>query len=187
MTPTESALSSLVSLVERLQDNVRDPAMLQSIVNQGSTGHAYVLARSILGTTSAETAVESDLQVVNRVLADLRAQRDRLTNGSPAWFANVAVCDKAAVLQSRLANPEQHTHVEQGGGALSAEQLADKYGSDTSWGAHPTHSRSAWQEEVSNGDVQSGYWDWVVSQIEQEDNEDLQVEGSELDRGDSPR
>lgn len=46
-------LSSLVTLVDRLQSNVRDGAMLQSIVNQGSTGAAYEKARAALAAIGA--------------------------------------------------------------------------------------------------------------------------------------
>lgn len=52
---------------------------------------------------------------------------------------------------------------------LSAEELMAKYTTGDSWGDHPKFSRGCWQEEVSAGDVQSGYWDWVVSRVEQGD------------------
>ena len=37
------------------------------------------------------------------------------------------------------------------------------------WANHPDWSREAWQAEVRVGNVQSGYWDWVFAQIENED------------------
>jgi hypothetical protein len=49
---------------------------------------------------------------------------------------------------------------------LDAEQLADKYGTATSWGKHPKFSRSDWQHEVAAGDTQSGYWEWVYNRIQ---------------------
>lgn len=36
------------------------------------------------------------------------------------------------------------------------------------WGEHPEHTRKDWCEEVSEGNVQSGYWEWVRSTVEQE-------------------
>ncbi len=39
------------------------------------------------------------------------------------------------------------------------------------WGQHPDpdNSREEWQREVSAGDTQRGYWDWVRANIEAED------------------
>jgi hypothetical protein len=36
------------------------------------------------------------------------------------------------------------------------------------WGQHPTHTRRAWLDDVTGGNIQSGYWEWVASQIEQQ-------------------
>lgn len=123
-------------------------------------------------TPNLTTTLRSESQIVSDVLADLRAQRTRLTTGTPVWFANVAVCDSAAVLESRLTEPESHKTAEATLQPLSAGQLAEKYGTDSSWGEHPEFSRGTWQDEVATGDVQSGYWDWVVSQIAQESDDD---------------
>lgn len=53
---------------------------------------------------------------------------------------------------------------------LTAEQLQDKYSTETSWGQHPgkDYQRAVWQDEVSAGDTSRSYWDWVMSNLEQE-------------------
>lgn len=40
------------------------------------------------------------------------------------------------------------------------------------WSEHPDFPRRAWQHEVAEGNVQSGYWEWVSSQCEQRDDEE---------------
>ena len=50
---------------------------------------------------------------------------------------------------------------------LTAEQLREKYDDEDGWGEFPEFTMDAWREEVANGDTRSGYWDWVVSQLEQ--------------------
>ena len=52
-----------------------------------------------------------------------------------------------------------------------ATELADRYGSDDAWGEHPTHIRAAWQHEVAGGDTISSYWEWVASQIDQQEEQ----------------
>jgi hypothetical protein len=47
-----------------------------------------------------------------------------------------------------------------------AERLADYYGTADSWGAHPDHPRSNWEVEVENGNTGGSYWQFVVSEIE---------------------
>ena len=39
------------------------------------------------------------------------------------------------------------------------------------WGSYPDHPVSDWQDEVSQHDTILGYWDWVVDQIEQAEEE----------------
>jgi len=51
--------------------------------------------------------------------------------------------------------------------------LWEKLGFDDAWAVHPDFSRSNWQSEAADGNVQSGYWEWVASQIEQKENEDF--------------
>ena len=46
-----------------------------------------------------------------------------------------------------------------------ALDLADEH--DGIWGEHPEHSLSDWRYEVENNDTRLGYWDWVLSAIEQ--------------------
>jgi hypothetical protein len=47
--------------------------------------------------------------------------------------------------------------------------LADQHGGI--WGEHPDYPVSDWRAEVSNNDTRLGYWDWVMSQMEQDENE----------------
>lgn len=50
---------------------------------------------------------------------------------------------------------------------LTAVELDDKYNPE--WdGEHPAYPRAAWRHEVINRNTISGYWDWVVYQLEQE-------------------
>jgi len=43
------------------------------------------------------------------------------------------------------------------------------------WSAHPYWTREEWINEVSAGDTQRSYWDWVASQIEQVNDEREQM------------
>lgn len=47
------------------------------------------------------------------------------------------------------------------------EELREQFDTKDGWGEHPDHSMSAWRLEVENGDCRAGYWEWVVSQLEQ--------------------
>lgn len=53
---------------------------------------------------------------------------------------------------------------------LTADQLIDKYNHEGD-GEHPTFPRCDWRHEVANEGTLRGYWDWVVSQLEQEQDE----------------
>lgn len=55
---------------------------------------------------------------------------------------------------------------------LSAAELQAKYSTGDSWGKHPDHTPTDWQYAVANGDTRSGYWDWVVSEVELRSDED---------------
>lgn len=44
--------------------------------------------------------------------------------------------------------------------------LQKKYGY---WGEHPEHTRWGWQLDVDEGNTSLGYWEWVVSILEQEE------------------
>ena len=46
-----------------------------------------------------------------------------------------------------------------------ARKLADQHGGV--WGNHPKYPPKDWTYEVDNGDTRAGYWDWVISMIEQ--------------------
>ena len=52
----------------------------------------------------------------------------------------------------------------------SVNELIAQFGA---WGEHPSYERAGWQYEVANGDTQSGYWDYVVAKLgeEQADSE----------------
>lgn len=55
---------------------------------------------------------------------------------------------------------------------LDPQQLADKYGTATSWGEHPRQRRAFWREEVASEDTQSGYWEWVYNRIQNGDDDE---------------
>lgn len=48
----------------------------------------------------------------------------------------------------------------------NARELQDK----DLWIEHPFYSVSSWQHEVVEGYTRQGYWAWVESQIEQDDD-----------------
>ena len=54
---------------------------------------------------------------------------------------------------------------------MSADRLRERYDAlaeDGQWGHHPEHDFRDWQEEVATDECRSGYWEWVVSKIEQQ-------------------
>ena len=38
------------------------------------------------------------------------------------------------------------------------------------WTEHPFYPLESWQHEVAEGYTRQGYWDWINSQIEQDDD-----------------
>ena len=46
-----------------------------------------------------------------------------------------------------------------------ARKLADQLGGV--WRDHPDFPSKDWKYEVSNGDTRAGYWDWVLSRLEE--------------------
>lgn len=40
------------------------------------------------------------------------------------------------------------------------------------WGEHHTHTPADWRMDVENRDTRSGYWDWVLAQIEATESND---------------
>lgn len=52
---------------------------------------------------------------------------------------------------------------------LSAEELFQKYATERDNGEHPRHLRRDWRHDVAEDNTLLGYWQWVVSQIEEED------------------
>jgi hypothetical protein len=45
-----------------------------------------------------------------------------------------------------------------------AAELAERHGG--TWGEHPQHPVTDWVYAVSNDDTRSGYWEWVLVQLE---------------------
>lgn len=43
------------------------------------------------------------------------------------------------------------------------------------WGAHPEHTVEDWQEAVLEDDTRLGYWEWVQSLIESEQEADASL------------
>ena len=50
---------------------------------------------------------------------------------------------------------------------LSSDQLDAKYNPDGG-GEHPVFNRAAWADDVLRQHTLSGYWDWVVHQIDED-------------------
>lgn len=40
------------------------------------------------------------------------------------------------------------------------------------WDEHPDHPVGDWQSEVEADDTRLGYWDWVLVQMDQAENDD---------------
>lgn len=51
---------------------------------------------------------------------------------------------------------------------LTSEQLDSKYNLDGG-GQHPGYTRWYWRQDVAGQDTLRGYWDWLVSQLVQEE------------------
>jgi len=48
----------------------------------------------------------------------------------------------------------------------SADELREQFGH---WGDHPVHSVSEWKHEVLAGNTRLGYWEWVATLLEAEE------------------
>lgn len=57
---------------------------------------------------------------------------------------------------------DDSTIVTDGDIGLTVEQLEVKY----SQCDHPDHIREDWRNDVSQGDTNLGYWEWVLHQVE---------------------
>lgn len=55
--------------------------------------------------------------------------------------------------------------------ALAQEAEVQREAAGGVWEENPAHPVSDWQYEVENGDTRLGYWEWVVCQLEQAEDE----------------
>ena len=56
---------------------------------------------------------------------------------------------------------------------LTAAELQEKYDYPSGrWGNHPDYPMEAWGESAADLSTRLGYWDWVVAQLEQNDDDD---------------
>jgi hypothetical protein len=53
--------------------------------------------------------------------------------------------------------------------AKDTQQLHDQLGH---WGEHDKHPLADWRREVTENDTRLGYWDWVSTRIDGENNDD---------------
>lgn len=67
-------------------------------------------------------------------------------------------------MERRHETTSQQCHTDR---SLTAEQLDDKYNPDGD-GEHPMYTRWDWLQVVAQRSTLSGYWCWVVCQIEEE-------------------
>jgi hypothetical protein len=56
--------------------------------------------------------------------------------------------------------------------------FADQFGERGLWNVHPTYCLEDWQYEVANDDTRLGYWDWVMSYVDQEGDRDQDDQSS---------
>jgi hypothetical protein len=54
---------------------------------------------------------------------------------------------------------------------LSEQELAELYDELEGWGDHPTYTMIDWRNAVIDDETRLGYWAWVASMIEQEEND----------------
>jgi hypothetical protein len=53
----------------------------------------------------------------------------------------------------------------------SADELREAHGH---WGRHPVHAVSDWKQEVEADNTRLGYWEWVASILEfEEESEEI--------------
>lgn len=53
----------------------------------------------------------------------------------------------------------------------SADELREAHGH---WGSHPVHSVSDWKQEIEADNTRLGYWEWVASILEfEEESEEI--------------
>lgn len=53
---------------------------------------------------------------------------------------------------------------------MNPETICYRYGGY--WGEHPIYTVELWRYEVNNEDTRLGYWEWVVNEIRNEENEE---------------
>jgi hypothetical protein len=107
------------------------------------------------------------LKQVNASTADIKINGEML-DVSDLTFEAVA---SALNLTGSAPAPEQDQAALAEGDESPAERLASLYGTDHGWGEHPNYPRADWKYQVENGDTGASYWDFVVSEIES--NEDV--------------
>lgn len=60
---------------------------------------------------------------------------------------------------------------DEGEHGLTADELQTKYAAPSNWGRHPEHTRADWVADASNEETIQGYWDWVATQINREEED----------------
>lgn len=124
-----------------------------------------VTAESLCSIADGGLDLEYEMAAIQNARNLLRLITDRLDGKE--WSPDVleAIADLIRSYGIPVRDFEDDT-------GLTAEQLAAKYDEhDGGWGDHPRFDRAEWLLGVCSRDTQLGYWDWVVSQIEQEAND----------------
>ena len=52
--------------------------------------------------------------------------------------------------------------------AITVEQLK----AEDCWPSHPLYGRDDWKHEVSEGNTQRGYWDWVEARLQDDEDQE---------------
>lgn len=55
---------------------------------------------------------------------------------------------------------------------LGRRELESKYTAENDWGDHPKYVRYNWVDDVTAGNTQLGYWDWVYHSLQVEHDND---------------
>ncbi|MBC7198087.1 MAG: hypothetical protein H5U32_02445 [Pseudomonas balearica] len=106
--------------------------------------------------------LDSELEAINDAEALIRSIHQVLDGKE--WDSDTASDIAARLTVQGMVITEPRDDCE-----LTADELQQCYAdADGGWGEHPRYARSVWKGYVSCNDTQRGYWDWVVSMLEQE-------------------
>jgi hypothetical protein len=128
-----------------------------------------ILNRSIIATHNANDDARPVDGLAEDIAQALGVKLEFVNHDAediPQWaFAGVA--EKLGLIGD-AAKPDSDSIEPQG--KTPAEQLANFYGTENSWGEHPNYPRADWRYEVEHDNTGRSYWEYVASEIESNDD-----------------